>query len=76
MCEVVVGLYRRFKMDFVEGIDLENVHNNIINQGIEILSNPNLSDAAARSQASCSSIQEGQEPLTKKKTIIVSAKKN
>ena len=63
-------------MDFVEGIDLKTVHDNIINQGMEILSNPNLSDAAATSQASCSSIQEGQEPPTKKKTIDVSAKRN
>ena len=61
----------RFKMDFVEGIDLETVHDNIINQGMEILSNPNLSDAAARSQASCSSIQEGQEPPTKKKKLLM-----
>ena len=60
----------RFKTDFVEGVDLETVHDNIIDQGMELLSNLNLSDAAARSQASCSSIQEGQEreePPTKKK---------
>lgn len=63
----------RFKTDFVEGVDLETVHDDIIDQGMEILSNPNLSDAAVRSQAS---IQEGQEPPTKKKTIDVFTKRN
>ena len=69
----------RFKTDIVEGVDLETVHDNIIDQGMELLSTPNLSDAAARSQASCSSIQEGQKqegPPTKKKTFNVSAKRN
>ena len=63
----------RFKTDFVEGIDLETVHDNIIDQGMEIVSNPSLSDAAASSQTSHSSIQE---PPTKKKTIDVSPKRN
>ena len=58
----------RFKTDFVEGVDLETVHDNIIDQGMEILSNPNLSDAAVRSQAS---IQEGQEPPTKKRKLLM-----
>lgn len=37
---------------------------------MEILSDPNLSDAVARSQASCSSIQDGQEPSIKKNLLM------
>ena len=58
----------RFKTDFVEGVNLETVHDNIIDQGMEILSNPRVSDATANSQVSHSSIEEGQEPSTKKKS--------
>ena len=65
----------RFKTDYVEGVDLETVHDNIIDQEMELLSNPNLSDDAARSrsQTSWSSIQgqEREEPPTKKKQVDI-----
>ena len=64
-----VFLDSRFKTDFIEGVDLETVRDNIIDQGMEKLSNPNLSNVTARSQASCSSIQ-GQEPPTKKNLLM------
>ena len=62
----------RFKTDFVEGGDLETLHDNTIDQGMEISSGPGLSDAAAGSQASHSNIQEGvEEPPTKKKNLLM-----
>ena len=73
---IAVFLDPRFKTDYIERVDLEIVHDNMIDQGMETLSDPNLSNAIAKSQASCSSIQEGQEPSTKKKSIDVSVKRN
>ena len=61
---IAVFLDPRFKTDFIEVVDLEAVCDNIIDQGMDKLSNPNLSNTTARSQASCSSIQD-QEPPTK-----------
>ena len=42
----------RFKTDFIEGVDLETVHGNVINQGMEIFNSHRLSDVAINSQAS------------------------
>ena len=61
----------RFKIDFVEG---ETLHDNIIDQGMEISSGPGVSDTAAGSQASHSNIQEGVEiiePPTKRKKLLM-----
>ena len=57
-------------------IFLETVHDNIIDQGMEIFSSHGLSDAAASSQTNHIGTQGGQEPAIKKKTIAVPAEKN
>ena len=36
---IATSLDPRFKTDFVEGADLESAHGNIIDQGMEMLSN-------------------------------------
>ena len=66
----------RFKTDFVEGVDLETVHDNIIDQGMEIFSSHGMSNATAGSQTSLNGTQGGQEPPMKKKTIAVLAERN
>ena len=55
----------RFKIDFVEGVDLETVHDNIIDQGMEIFSSQGMSNARAGSQTSLNGTQGGQEPHIK-----------
>ena len=60
-----------FKTDFVEGVDLETVHDNIIDQGMEIFSSHGLSDAAASSQTNHIGTQGGQEPAIKKKKLLL-----
>ena len=63
----------RFKTDFVEGVDLETVHDD---RGMEIFSSHGLSDAAASSQTNHIGTQGGQEPAIKKKTFAVPAERN
>ena len=61
----------RFKTDFVEGVDLETVHDNIIDQGMEIFSSHGMSNATAGSQTSLNGTQGDQEPPTKKKKLLL-----
>ena len=72
---IATFLDTRFKTDFVEGVDLETVHDNIIEQGMEIFSSHGLSDAAASSQTNHIGTQGGQEPAIKKINYCCSCKK-
>ena len=64
-----------FKTDFVEGVDLETVHDNIIDQGMEIFNSHGMSNATAGSQTSLNGTQGGQEPPMKKKNYCCSCRK-
>ena len=65
----------KFKTDFVEGVDLETVHDNIIHQGMEIFSSHGMSNATAGSETSLNGTQGGQESPMKKKNYCCSCRK-
>jgi len=65
----------RFKVDFVEGDDLETLDDNIINEGMEILSAAGSSDAA-ESHSQQSSSTTSMEPATKKRKLSTFLKKD